>query len=836
MRNFKYFFKKTVVIISSIAVLSTAADWSAIVTRAATTSNKSYKEKISLKSATIEFRQANESYTYNGEAQKPKVIVSLNNKQLSAETDYDVSYTNNIKAGTATITVTGKNDYSGKATRNFTIEQAEIPENAPKTEMKVDLSVSKVSNITLPTGWKWKEDTALTTSSAIKVNAIYNKEDESNYKTTEVMVTITQLNHHHKASDSAIPYPNQEPSCTKEGKGYKICSICKETMEENVTIKPSHTKGKEYTIDKEATETEAGSKSYHCTVCGKSIEGTSVPIPAKGTGGADENGQPNGGTTSPITPGETTDCLHQKIKTVITKEATCLASGIATEVCKDCSIVLSTMTLPATGHIWENKYTIDKEATETEAGSKSYHCSFCDIIKEGSTVVIPAKGTSSSGNTGNSSTTPVPNNTPVKVPVTSSSDNKIDATVTIDSDKVTIEDIKIGDFTNNNSTVMELDFSSFIKNDRNVVVFYNQVLQKALTKVKDETNPLKTIAIKLEKVTIKMDILALQTVLNQAGGKEVQLNVENIEKFNLNEKQQSSLEKKSFHGGISISFESGKELIGDFKGGKVDLTIPFQVPIRYDENNFSIWYVASDGKMTGYKTVYKNNTLRFTVDHFSDFVILYNEKIDNTITSNKETTEETKESTLDKKFQTMRLKSNKSTKTTNNLVWGKVKDADGYVVYAAKCNTKKDTYKMKQQVVIKNKKTTTWKDTKLENGTYYKYYVKAYKLVNKKKVFIAQSKTIRVTTTGGTYGNPKAVKVNESDITLLVNERDVINAKQVKQDKKIKKYSSIRFESSDTNVATVSKTGIVKAKQKGIATIYVYAQNGIYTKVTVNVK
>ena len=42
-----------------------------------------------------------------------------------------------------------------------------------------------------------------------------------------------------------------------------------------------------------------------------------------------------------------------------------------------------------TGHIWEEEYTIDKNATETEPGLQSIHCSVCDDVKENSEEVIP---------------------------------------------------------------------------------------------------------------------------------------------------------------------------------------------------------------------------------------------------------------------------------------------------------------------------------------------------------------------------------------------------------------------------------------------------------------
>ena len=54
--------------------------------------------------------------------------------------------------------------------------------------------------------------------------------------------------------------------------------------------------------------------------------------------------------------------------------------------------------------------------------------------------------------------------------------------------------------------------------------------------------------------------------------------------------------------------------------------------------------------------------------------------------------------------------------------------------------------------------------------------------------------------------------------------------------KKVNDHRKIQYESSNTKVATVSSSGKIKAKKKGKAVIYAYAQNGIFKKITVNVK
>ena len=62
--------------------------------------------------------------TYTGSALEPTVTVKLNGKTLSLGTDYTVAYSNNTEVGTATITVTGKGNYTGSATGTFQITSA----------------------------------------------------------------------------------------------------------------------------------------------------------------------------------------------------------------------------------------------------------------------------------------------------------------------------------------------------------------------------------------------------------------------------------------------------------------------------------------------------------------------------------------------------------------------------------------------------------------------------------------------------------------------------------------------------------------------------------------
>lgn len=78
---------------------------------------------IDISSATIEVEKT--VFTYNGNEIEPDVTVSLNGTELDWLLDYDVTYQNNVNAGTATVVVTGCGDYTGTASKTFTIAKAE---------------------------------------------------------------------------------------------------------------------------------------------------------------------------------------------------------------------------------------------------------------------------------------------------------------------------------------------------------------------------------------------------------------------------------------------------------------------------------------------------------------------------------------------------------------------------------------------------------------------------------------------------------------------------------------------------------------------------------------
>jgi uncharacterized protein YjdB len=92
-----------------------------------------------------------------------------------------------------------------------------------------------------------------------------------------------------------------------------------------------------------------------------------------------------------------------------------------------------------------------------------------------------------------------------------------------------------------------------------------------------------------------------------------------------------------------------------------------------------------------------------------------------------------------------------------------------------------------------------------------------------------------------TYTNAKSIKLSKKKLSLKKGKSTSIKATIKLQDQKKKalpkKYAKeLRFVSTDSKIAKVSKKGKVTAVGTGSCDIYVYAVNGLSKKVTVTVK
>lgn len=82
------------------------------------------------------------------------MTVTYNESKLIEGTDYTVSYSNNINAGTATVTITGKGSYSGEKILTFTILPVGWVKNG-NTWYWMDKDGKIAKNRWIQTGGKW---------------------------------------------------------------------------------------------------------------------------------------------------------------------------------------------------------------------------------------------------------------------------------------------------------------------------------------------------------------------------------------------------------------------------------------------------------------------------------------------------------------------------------------------------------------------------------------------------------------------------------------------------------------------------------------------------------
>lgn len=175
--------------------------------------------------------------------------------------------------------------------------------------------------------------------------------------------------------------------------------------------------------------------------------------------------------------------------------------------------------------------------------------------------------------------------------------------------------------------------------------------------------------------------------------------------------------------------------------------------------------------------------------------------------------------------------------------WKDVEGAEGYDVFFAKCNHKKKKWDCKVVKTIEGGKNLNWTQTGLKKGTSYKFYVRAYVMENGVKKYIGKSPMMHAYAGGSNknYTNAKSVKINKKEVTLNKGESFKIKAKvrKLRKNKKLMPKShvpTLRYMTSDSSVATVSKSGKITAKGSGTCYIYVYAHNGVSKKIKVTVK
>lgn len=339
--------------------------------------------------------------------------------------------------------------------------------------------------------------------------------------------------------------------------------------------------------------------------------------------------------------------------------------------------------------------------------------------------------------------------------------------------------------------------------------------------------------------TLKAGVLTVEEQSKVAAGEnaKVILKIEDISKTVSNEDKKLVEEKLSadlqnaeatvLYVDISLfkKVGNGEETRVTQTSNKISISIEIPQELRNNNAAYSRTYRIvriHDNEVEILDGIYDpaTNLFTFETDRFSVYALTYQD----TVISGSE-------NTVFKDFWHLRLTA-KATATTQKLSYAKVSGADGYLIYGAKCG--KDMIELADVAGT----VTSYTVKNLKKATHYKYLVKAYKIINGEKVIIAVSKTIHSGTTSKIYGNPVKITAKASSITLEAGNTKLLICEVVlPKGRKLQKHVSvIRYESTNNKIATISSSGKITAKSKGVCYVYAYAQNGVYKKIKITVK
>lgn len=205
-------------------------------------------------------------------------------------------------------------------------------------------------------------------------------------------VTVIKSNGHNYNDWNVIT----EATCETTGERTRNCSVCGEFFAETISAY-GHVYSVVWTTDKTPTCTVPGSKSHHCNRCGDKTDITEIaPL-----------GHSFGDWTEIETPDCTTEgqrvrmcsvCYSEEVEEIpalghsygewiVDSVADCKNDGERHAICGVCNTKTAEK-IKAYGHDYESVFTVDKEATCTESGLKSHHCSRCEE-KTDVTTILP---------------------------------------------------------------------------------------------------------------------------------------------------------------------------------------------------------------------------------------------------------------------------------------------------------------------------------------------------------------------------------------------------------------------------------------------------------------
>lgn len=530
-------------------------------------------------------------------------------------------------------------------------------------------------------------------------------------------------------------------------------------------------------------------------------------------------------------------------------ETNACSGGIATcqnsAVCAVCNTAYGAKDM--TNHTGGTEVRGSVEATtSTEGYTGDTYCKGCNTkLADGKT--IPKKDSGSSGGSSSSGGTSggtgsgssggnTPPSTSVTVPV-SGEEKTIRVNSTVSSTTATIEDIdlsKLNTVIGNDvkTGVVTIDFSVLEKQIDTVKLPAN-VIKQIADAVKDPSNDAESLSIVLtDGTSIEFDEKALSKKTAQTNQTDITISIKRTTDSTLSALQQQAVGSRP---AWDIKLTSGGKNISDM-GGVITLHTPYELRSGEQSNGIVVYYVDENGNRESCETSYDpvKKLISWKTSHLSVYMIGYDE---NRVTPDTDTEDQSalNGSQVSKLKLPILLATGKGGNRKITISWRSYENADGYDCYWSYCDGKRSYKKLATVKAAKDRVTSR----RLDNNRQYKYFVAAYKLIDGKKVYIAKSNTLHVALKDAKATNAKKVTVNQTNVRLKAGDTFVIRSRTRLENtnkKELLHAAAYRYYTSDQSVASVSKTGKIKALKSGTCVIYVVANNGVYgtIKVTVN--
>ena len=533
-------------------------------------------------------------------------------------------------------------------------------------------------------------------------------------------------------------------------------------------------------------------------------------------------------------------------------ETNACSGGIATcqnsAICSVCNTAYGAKDM--TNHTGGTEVRGSVEATtSTEGYTGDTYCKGCNNkLADGKTIPKKDSGSSGGSSTGGSSsggtsggtgsgssggnTTP---STSVTVPV-SGEEKTIRVDSTVSSTTATIEDIdlsKLNTVIGNDvkTGVVTIDFSVLEKQIDTVKLPAN-VIKQIADAVKDPSNDAESLSIVLtDGTSIEFDEKALSKKTAQTNQTDITISIKRTTDSALNALQQQAVGSRP---AWDIKLTSGGKNISDM-GGVITLHTPYELRSGEQSNGIVVYYVDENGNRESCETSYDpvKKLISWKTSHLSVYMIGYDE---NRVTPDTDTEDQSalNGSQVSKLKLPILLATGKGGNRKITISWRSYEDADGYDCYWSYCDGKRSYKKLATVKAAKDRVTSR----RLDNNRPYKYFVAAYKLIDGKKVYIAKSNSLHVALKDAKATNAKKVTVNQTNIRLKAGDTFVVRSRTRLENtnkKELLHAAAYRYYTSDQSVASVSKTGKIKALKSGTCVIYVVANNGVYGTVEVTV-